>query len=176
MKELTGEANFNIGLVVRELIIIPQFWRQENEQKEVMLVSLNATLNSIFNHSASIKFLNSTDHYSLTGGGSFVPGEHIIELSKTSLMTYLYMYAISLKSAYEIPSIVDWAHTIFCLASRWTYFDSRQRHLFFHEPDRFVAPLDGATTLEEVELKYTEFVETQLDPSLIPLTVKVDGD
>ena len=142
-----------------------------------MLVSLNQVLNEIFDNDAVLKFSSDQLHYDLTGGGSLSESENVITLSKTSLMTYLYSYAFTLcRAGFKIDDITNWAHTIFCLASRWTYFDSRNRGLFFHTPGAFVSPLANACTFEEVDAAYTAYVSAALDENLVPLTAKVDGD
>lgn len=175
--QLTGEANFNVGLVVRELIIVPKYWRQTEERKIELLQQLGTTLDGIFNIQTVLVVTNNPEHYAMTGGGSIDPESEldVITLSKTSFMTYLYMYAFILaKKGYSTGA--EWAHTIFCLASRSTYFDSLSRGLFFSGPVPFVTPLEGAADKESVDEMYNQMVATLTDTNLVELTHEVDGD
>lgn len=167
---LSAEANFNVGLVVREQIILGKFWRQTEEKKAEMLNTLTQTFNEIFSIQVKFESIQNPEHYMLTGGGA-LGDEDTIVLSKNSLMTFLHMYGcMLLKKGFVfsntelLNSPVTWSHTIFCIASRSEYFSSLAKGLFFNKSVPFIQPLTDCTTREDVDAVYNARV-AEIDAS-----------
>lgn len=176
---LSAEANFNVGLVVREQIILQKYWRQTEEQKLRLLQNLATTFNEIFGTDVTVA--SASDPVTIEDDQT-IDRSNVITLGKLSLMTFLHSFAYNLLlNGFQITddeeqydALARWSHTIFCLASREEYFKSKEKGLFFCHNVKFLGPLENCTTREEVDVVYNQCILAIRNAGTVELTAEPD--
>lgn len=137
-KEKYKKINKKTIELVRNAIINKKYFKQNDDNKKVILIEMLKNLNAIYKTQTQLKINEkNTLGYMLSGGGCYEPSSKTIHLFKLSLITFLheFKHSLQLQKQKENSEIIARGYSIslFYLASPRHYERAVKKGLIFHE-------------------------------------------